>query len=209
MEFYNRKDLEYWRKQAEIGRAVIIEIPPEMLLDLDIEELSRAHNAKISPEELAHWIEENREAFLEAVKGEEKNITEAEKLERELYGNTQRASTGQIPGRPEKTVPPNGNTLSKADTQDTGVAEGLPMPAGVKAEQKVSWIMAHTEFSEEQIGVIVEAMSQDLPPKYLLCFMKKEYSPSVMRQLMDYCTNLYQEERKNAPLPVESLNGRR
>ena len=115
----------------------------------------------------------------------------------------------QIPGRPEETVPPNGNTLSKADAHDTGVTEGLLMPAGVNAEQKVSWIMAHTEFSEEQIGVIVEAMSQDLPPKYLLCFMKKEYSPDVMRQLKDYCTKLYQEERKNAPLPVESLNGRR
>ena len=74
MEFYNRKDLEYWRKQAEIGRAIIIEIPTEMLLDLDIEELSRAHNAKISPEELAQWIEENRKAFLEAAKGEEKNM---------------------------------------------------------------------------------------------------------------------------------------
>ena len=209
MEFYNRKDLEYWRKQAEIGRAVIIEIPPEMLLDLDIEELSRAHNAKISPEELAQWIEENRKAFLEAAKGEEKNITEAEKLERELYGNTLGTSAEQTPGRPEETVPPNGNTLSKADTQDTGVAKGLLMPAGVTAEQKVSWIMAHTEFSEEQIGVIVEAMSQNLPPKYLLCFMKKEYSPAVMRQLKDYCTKLYQEERKNAPLPVDSLNGRR
>lgn len=73
------------------------------------------------------------------------------------------------------------------------------MQAEVKTEQKVSWIMAHTEFSEEQIGVIVEAMSHDLPPKYLLCFMKKEYSPAVMRQLKDYCTKLYQEERKNAP----------
>ena len=209
MEFYNRKDLEYWRKQAEIGRAIIIEIPTEMLLDLDIEELSRAHNAKISPEELVQWIEENRKAFLEAAKGEEKNITEAEKLERELYGNTQRASTEQIPGRPEEKGLPNEDKMSKADTHNTGDTEGRSMPAGVDAEEKVSWIMAHTEFSEEQIGVIVEAMSQDLPPKYLLCFMKKEYSPSVMRQLKDYCTKLYQEERKNAPLPVDSLNGRR
>ena len=199
MEFYNRKDLEYWRKQAVIGRAVIIEIPKEMLLDLDIEELSRSHNAKISPEELTAWIEENREAFLAAAKGEEKNITEAERIERELYGITQGISAEQTPAKPEEKVPSERNTLPGTAAQNTEEAKGIPMPTGVNAEQKVSWIMAHTEFSEEQIGVILEAMSQDLPPKYLLCFMKKEYSPTVMRQLKDYCTKQYQEERKNAP----------
>ena len=206
MEFYNRKDLEYWRKQAEIGRAVIIEIPPEMLLDLDIEELSHAHNAKISPEELTQWIEENREAFTAVAKGEEKKIAEAEKLERELYGSSTGHTEEQKPVQPTETVPPGWNAVSETNAGNaevTGNTEDLPMPAGGNAAQKVSWIMAHTEFSEEQIGVIVEAMSQDLPAKYLLCLMKKEYSPTVMRQLKDYCTKLYQEERKNDPQHVD------
>ena len=190
MEFYNRKDLEYWRKQAAIGKAVIIEIPVEMLLDLDIEELSKTHNAKISPEELTAWIEENREAFAAAAEGAEKKIAEAEKLERELYGSANGAAAEQNPVR-------TGGDHS-GDSKPTSEAEPEKMmtPAGLSADQKVSWIMEHTEFTEEQIGIIAEAMSQELPAKYLLCFMKKEYSPAVMRQLKDYCTKMFRDERR-------------
>ena len=38
------------------------------------------------------------------------------------------------------------------------------------------------------------AMLEELPDRYLLCFMKKEYSPEVMQKLKDYCTKLYREE---------------
>ena len=204
MEFYNRKDLEYWRKQAEIGTAVIIEIPAEMLLDLDIEELSKTHNAKISPEELTQWIEENREAFTAVAKGEEKKIAEAEKLERELYGSSNGIAAEQKPVQPVETVPSGRDTVSDTDTGGAKNAESLAMPAGINADQKVAWMMEHTEFSEEQIVVIVEAMSQDLPAKYLLCFMKKEYSPAVMTQLKDYCMKMYQDEQKSSPQQVDS-----
>ena len=66
-------------------------------------------------------------------------------------------------------------------------------------EQKprsVTQIMTEEIFSDEQIAVIAEAMMEELPEKYMLCFLKKEYSPAVMRQLKDYCTKLYREEVK-------------
>jgi hypothetical protein len=34
MEFYDEKDMKYWQKQSELGKAVIIKIPVSMLLDL-------------------------------------------------------------------------------------------------------------------------------------------------------------------------------
>ena len=40
MEFYDEKDMKYWQKQSELGRAVIIKIPVSMLLDLDISSLA-------------------------------------------------------------------------------------------------------------------------------------------------------------------------
>ena len=190
MEFYDRKDLEYWRKQAALGKAVIIEIPVEMLLDLDIEELSRTHNAKISPEELAQWIEENREAFTAAADTAKEKIAEAEQLERELYGSNGEDTAEK---KPAQTV---GDGLEDHRQASVTEPEKMKLPAGLSADQKVSWIMEHTEFSAEQIGIIAEAMSQDLPSKYLLCFMKKEYSPAVMRQLKDYCTKMFRDERR-------------
>ena len=36
MDFYSEKDLQYWKRQAQEGKAVILEIPVSMLLDLDI-----------------------------------------------------------------------------------------------------------------------------------------------------------------------------
>ena len=191
MEFYDRKDLEYWRKQAALGKAVIIEIPVEMLLDLDIEELSRAHNAKISPEELTQWIEENREAFTAAAVSTEKKIAEAEQFERELYGSSSEAAAEQKPVQTGEDEQRDHRQGSEAEP------EKMMLPADFSTDQKVSWIMEHTEFGEEQIGIIAEAMSQELPAKYLLCFMKKEYSPAVMRQLKDYCTKMFREERKD------------
>ena len=191
MEFYNRKDLEYWRRQAEIGRAVIIEIPEEMLLNLDIEALSSSHHSKISPEELTQWIEENREAFAVEAEKEKGHIAEAEKLEQELYGSV----NGDAPEhKPDRQVGHTPNMGIAPETASDNTA-CLSMPAGLNAEQKAAWTMEHTEFTEEQIGVIVEAMSQDLPPKYLLCFMKKEYSPVVMRQLKEYCLKMYRQEQ--------------
>ncbi len=190
MEFYDRKDLEYWRKQAALGKAVIIEIPMEMLLDLDIEELSRAHNAKISPEELTQWIEENREAFTAAAASAEKKIAEAEQLERELYGSNSEAAAEHKPVQTEED-----ELKDHRKASETEPGKMMP-PADLSTDQKVSWIMEHTEFTEEQIGIIAEAMSQELPSKYLLCFMKREYSPAVMRQLKDYCTKMFKDERR-------------
>ena len=53
MEFYNEKDLEYWKKQADAGKAVLLEIPVSMLLDLDIRSLSEDASRPPDMEDMA------------------------------------------------------------------------------------------------------------------------------------------------------------
>lgn len=169
MEFFDEKDMEYWRKQADQGKAVILEIPVSMLLDLDIRSISRQKGQRISMDDLETWLKENREDINRALDEEKKELMDVEKLEKNLYDG----STGQ-----ENTNDNAGDNID--EMQDPSA--------------KVSMIMAAETFSEEQIAVIAEAMMERLPDRYLLFFMKKEYSPKVMRQLKDYCTGLYKKE---------------
>ena len=53
--------------------------------------------------------------------------------------------------------------------------------------------MRETSFSDEQIAVIARAMMDQLV-RYLLCFLKKEYSPAIMQQMYEYCKKMYTEE---------------
>ena len=179
MEFYDEKDMAYWRKQADLGKAVILEIPVSMLLDLDISSLSREKTKAVTIDDLYAWMDENKEEFAAALAAEKGEKAEVEKLERNLY-DKQDASSGLQTQR------------STAFGTVSGTAKG-------NREQKprsVSQIMTEEVFSDEQIAVIAEAMMEELPEKYMLCFLKKEYSPSVMRQLKDYCTKIYREEVK-------------
>lgn len=198
MEFYNRKDLEYWKKQAELGKAVIIEIPLEMLLDLDISQLSYTFHSKISAEELTQWIEENRETFTVAAEAGENKKEEAERLEKSIFGKTEATETAEGRSKGSYNDHPESAYEAGDDNESIKKTNESAMPVVQTPSQKVFWIMEHTEFSEEQMGIIIEAMSQELPPRYLLCFMKKEYSPSLMRKLKNYCMKMYQEEQKSA-----------
>ena len=63
MEFYDEKDMNYWRKQAEEGNAVIIDIPVEMLLELDINEIRMPSKKNVKPEEIQAWLDTHREEF--------------------------------------------------------------------------------------------------------------------------------------------------
>jgi len=60
MEFYDIKDLAYWQRQADEGRAVIIEIPVEMLLDMDIDALSK-QNVRPEPDKRARRAASKRQ----------------------------------------------------------------------------------------------------------------------------------------------------
>ena len=72
--------------------------------------------------------------------------------------------------------------------------EAKPAAVAEDAADTVASIMSRELFNDEQIEVIAEAMLEGLPEKYMLCFLKKDYSPEIMRKLKDYCTKLYREE---------------
>lgn len=179
MEFYDEKDMAYWRKQADLGKAVILEIPVSMLLDLDISSLSREKTKAVTIDDLYAWMDENKEEFAAALAAEKGEKAEVEKLERNLY-DKQGASSGLQ------------TQSSTASVTVSGTAKGN----GEQKSRSVAQIMTEEVFSDEQIAVIAEAMMEELPEKYMLCFLKKEYTPVVMRQLKDYCTKLYREEVK-------------
>ena len=173
MKFYNEKDMKYWHKQAKLGKAVIIEIPVSMLLDLDISTLSQTRSQVVSSDDLLTWLDENRDEILKELAKEAAEKEEVEKLSQKLYHKEETA-----------VAPEAGSALqakpAALPTKDTG--------------DTVASIMARETFSDEQIKIIAEAMMEELPDKYMLCFLKKEYPPQIMRQLKDYCTRLYREE---------------
>ena len=69
----------------------------------------------------------------------------------------------------------------------------IPSLSDEEARQRVSRILESEPFDEYQIMVIAEAMMEELPDRYLLCFLKKEYSADVMRTVKGYCTKAYKE----------------
>ena len=152
MEFYNEKDMEYWRKQAEEGNAVILEIPVDLLLDLDLNKIRMPEKKNISPEELQAILDIHLKEY-------EKTHAPAADAEPEHAGDME--------------------TEKKKKCSD---------------DDKVTRIMAETSFSDEQIAVIARAMMDQLPARYLLCFLKKEYSPAIMQQMYEYCKKMYTEE---------------
>ena len=176
MEFYDARDLEYWKKQSEAGKAVLIEIPVSMLLDLDIRTLNKDIQKKkaVSIDDLERWMDENKEEILKALDQEALQKREVEQLERNLHEKKDSRVQGSIEAM----------ELSAAKEQS-------PKPP---ASVSVAKIMTEASFSEEQIAIIAEAMLEELPDHYLLCFMKPEYSPEIMRKLKDYCTKMYREE---------------
>ena len=84
MEFFNEQDMKYWRRQAEEGKAVIIEIPPELLLDLDINALSEAHGGTLSAEDIESWVETHQDEITAMAETGEKEQQELNTLERSM-----------------------------------------------------------------------------------------------------------------------------
>ena len=137
MEFYDEKDMEYWRKQADLGKAVILEIPISMLLDLDIRSLSEKQGEKTSMDDLDAWLSRNRDDLEKALEYEKKEKKAVEMLEESLYDGS--------------------NSEKKKDESDHSKQTELS-----DAAAKVSRIMATETFSEDQIAVIAEAMLENL-----------------------------------------------
>ena len=137
MEFYDEKDMEYWRKQADLGKAVILEIPVSMLLDLDIRSLSEKQGEKTSMDDLDAWLSRNRDDLEKALEYEKKEKKAVEMLEESLYDGS--------------------NSEKKKDESDHSKQTELS-----DAAAKVSRIMATETFSEDQIAVIAEAMLENL-----------------------------------------------
>ena len=172
MEFYDEKDMKYWQKQSELGRAVIIKIPVSMLLDLDISSLSRTKSQAVTSDDLDAWMDKNREEILRELAKEAAEKEEVEKLGQKLYHK-------------DDAVP---------EKKPAIMAEAKPAAVAEDTTDTVASIMSRELFNDEQIEVIAEAMLEGLPEKYMLCFLKKDYSPEIMRKLKDYCTRLYREE---------------
>ena len=62
VEFLTEKDMPYFRKKAEEGEVIILEIPPKELLGINVTELLQRETAGevIDTTELKEWIGQNR-----------------------------------------------------------------------------------------------------------------------------------------------------
>ena len=120
MDFYSEKDLQYWKRQAQEGKAVILEIPVSMLLDLDIRSLSREPARPVSMEDLEKWITENKEAIDAALEKERSEKSEVEKLEKSLYDGQDMQGVAETP---PKDVPAAFASVGNAMTDAKASAE--------------------------------------------------------------------------------------
>ena len=153
MEFYNEKDLEYWKRQADAGKAVLLEIPVSMLLDLDIRSLSEDPSQPADMEDLEKWIDENRAQIEAELEKERKEKEALAKMEETLYDKADGV-------REEKPA----GEMKKASS----AAPAIPSLSDEEARQRVSRILEKEPFEEDQIMVIAEAMMEELPDRYIL-----------------------------------------
>jgi len=138
MEFYDMKDLEYWKRQADEGRAVIIEIPVEMLLDMDIDALSR-QNVKPKPDRRAR-----RAAGRKPLQTEESVEMQQLQMQMGLSGES-----GNVDGRADNHA--DDHTDDCADDHSGDVAKGKTASTPVKTRPGIDmdelndWIESHQE----------------------------------------------------------------
>ena len=200
MEFYDSRDMEYWRKQAAAGAAVIIEIPPEVLLDLDLSAIEEHRDKLLNVKELQEWLQENQEEMAKLARSGAEKKAIIKKLERKLYDKQDEDLPAQGSDMDSIEEQPGSSQMSGA-----GAAAKVPGSRIVgndfagseeKARDQVTRIMAQAPFDEAQLAVVMEGMLEDLPPKYLLTFMKPEYDPDTMRRLLECCRKMYGEERR-------------
>ena len=86
-EILTEKDMPYFRELVDKGQAVIIEIPEDVLMDIDIGEFEEDKEAaKITDEELLDYINRHKEAFIAAADRNEQIMEETRRLEEELMG---------------------------------------------------------------------------------------------------------------------------
>ena len=86
-EILTEKDMPYFRDLVDKGMAVIIDIPENILMSLDIGEFEEDKEAaKISDEELLDYINKHKDSFIAAADRNEEIMKNTKLLEEELMG---------------------------------------------------------------------------------------------------------------------------
>ena len=116
-EILTEKDMPYFRALVDKGQAVIIEIPEDVLMDLDIGEFEEDKEAsKITDEELLDYINKHKQSFIEAAERNEQIMERTRRLEEELMG------TEDLP------------QIEEAVKDDIDVMPVAPLPSSISME---------------------------------------------------------------------------
>ena len=116
-EILTEKDMPYFRDLVDKGQAVIIEIPEDVLMDLDIGEFEEDKEAsKITDEELLDYINKHKQSFIEAAERNEQIMERTRRLEEELMG------TEDLP------------QIEEAVEDDIDVMPVAPLPSSISIE---------------------------------------------------------------------------
>ena len=156
MEYLTERDIEYFRKQAENGEAVIIELDPEVLLRLNLSDIMKPDRAEpLSEEEIKNWLEENR-AFMKNVYDENMKIQEETDSIMEELSGVEKSDKGDL-------------SLSKMDVP------GMLSSISLSPEQweVIRWAINDTNMTNKQIGAILRPeLSADLMREMCEVFIK-------------------------------------
>ena len=85
-----------------------------------------------------------------------------------------------------KTSERPGTTTGNTHHESDGSHPSSSANRDLSEEEQVSEILASASFSEEQMDVIVGAMTEGVPARILLGIMKETYSPDTMRKVLAY-----------------------
>ena len=99
-EILTEDDLPYWKKQAAEGKAVVIEIPEQALLDLDLTQyMEEEKSSEVTEKELMEWVRVNSKELKKIADKTHETAMAADALEDELKGTAERPAEADTGGK--------------------------------------------------------------------------------------------------------------
>lgn len=174
MELLNEKDMEYFRRLAEEGKAVILEIAPETLAALDINQFIK-ETGEIDQEEVRKWLKENNSWRAEEYAKTERILEENRKIEDWLDTHAE-SEAEQEPDEQEE-------------------AAEMSERANIGSDNVSSFIgkLATIKLNKEQWKVIQEAIDMHLTSEQILLFLKEDMTADEMRQTRDWIRGIVED----------------
>lgn len=162
MKYLTEDDMPYFRRLAEEGRAVIIELSDQALFDLDMDHF-RLPSGEIDRKKLEEVLLKEDSLFKKKAEEGKKILDENKQMEQILDSDN----------APVRSV--------SANTQEIRGAEGATFDTGESLMEKLSSM----NLPEEKLDVIIDALEKGATDEEIKLCLSTNISANQMRRLAD------------------------